>query len=119
MYSGLFASPFIALTFFTTDNFNVSITMLAFNYLIAECWASPTITMLQDTTKNSNQGFAINSYLLFATLCGALSTFLLDRINYHFDTDNNPQIFGDALAGLLLFSYLGSVPFFWLAGRAY
>ena len=119
MLSGLLAAPFIGLCFFTNDNFYLSISMLAANYLIAESWMSPAITMLQDSSKGKIQGFTINVYFMFATLAGSLSTFFLDFFNQRLNTDSDPGAFGDLLGYFVLVSYLGSVPFFYLAGLFY
>lgn len=93
--------------------------MLGLNYLTAECWASPTITMLQDSAKGKNQGFTINAYLLFATLAGSLSTWAIDFANMKLNPGSDPDQFGTILAYSLLISYLGSVPFFFMAGQGY
>lgn len=79
--SSLGAAPFITLSFLINDNFWASILMLAANYLIAEAWSAPTITMLLDTTSQKNQGFTVNAYLLFGTMAGVFSTSILDWLN--------------------------------------
>lgn len=59
------------------NNFWVSITGLFFEYLFAECWSSPAITMLLNAISSQNKGFAVSAYLFFTTISGTISTFLL------------------------------------------
>ena len=94
--------------------------MLGLNYLFAEAWGSPAITMLLDTTSPKNQGFTVNAYLLFATFAGTFSTQLMDYLNQSLGaSSSNPEIYGYTLAAFTAISYLGSIPFFYLAGRSY
>ena len=48
--SSLLAAPVLAVCFLKQDNFTLSVNMLGLNYLFAEAWGSPAITMLMDTT---------------------------------------------------------------------
>ena len=119
MASSILAAPFITLCFVVSNNFWVSLTMLGFNYMFAEAWVSPAITMLLDSASPKNSGFAVNAFFFFCTLAGTLSTFSLQYLNKYLDADHNPCIYGYTLATYCLVSYLGSVPFFWMAGRSY
>ena len=40
------AIPAIAACVLTTNNFYLSLTMMALKYLLSECWMSPAITMM-------------------------------------------------------------------------
>lgn len=117
--SSLLASPAIAAAFLLQDDFWVSISLLGVNYLFAEATGSPSITMLLDTTSPKNPGLTVAVYLLFATLAGTLSTTLLDALNTYLGAADHVETYGYTLAGFTLFSYLGSVPFFYLAGKSY
>ena len=54
--------------------------MLGINYIFAEAWGSPTITMLQDVTPNENIGFSISAYLFLTTISGMFATALLGQV---------------------------------------
>jgi hypothetical protein len=62
------------------NNFYVSISFLALEYLVAECWVSPAITMVLNTISPDNKGFAVSAYLFCCTIAGTLSTWLLGRL---------------------------------------
>ena len=117
--SSLLASPAIAYCFLQQDNFWLSISALGANYFFAEAFGSPTITMLLDTTSPKNPGFTVSVYLLFATMAGTLSTFLIDPINSYFGVADDTSVYGYTLAAFTLFSYLGCIPFYYLAGKSY
>jgi hypothetical protein len=46
IWSSALAAPAMAVCLLYQENFWLSISMLGFNYLTAEAWGSPTITML-------------------------------------------------------------------------
>ena len=119
MISSLGAVPFVAVCFQEQNNFWISISMLAGNYLISEAWASPTITMLLDSDQGGKPGLTISVYFLFATASGALSTFLVQNANIYLDALQHPSVNGSTLTAALLISYLGCVPAFYMAGRSY
>jgi nitrate/nitrite transporter NarK len=48
--SSLISAPALAICFYKQDNFTLSVSMLGINYLFAEAWGSPAITMLMDST---------------------------------------------------------------------
>ena len=75
--SSLIACPFITLCFLTSNDFWLSVTMLALNYSCAEAWSAPAVTMLLDSSSPKNQGFVVNAYILFCTAAGTISTFSL------------------------------------------
>jgi len=97
----------------------VSIIALFFEYLFAECWSSPAITMLINGISPENKGFAVSAYLFFTTISGTISTFLLGQFTETFHLDKYPERYGYILCAFVFFSYLGSVPFFYLAGNSY
>jgi len=97
----------------------VSITALFFEYLFAECWSSPAITMLINAISPDNKGFAVSAYLFFTTISGTISTFLLGQFSETWDVKNYPARYGYILCAFVFFSYLGSIPFFYLAGNSY
>ena len=92
---------------------------LFLEYLFAECWSSPAITMLLNAISPENKGFAVSAYLFFTTLAGTLSTFLLGQFEITYELKLHPERYGYIMCAFVCFSYLGSVPFFFLAGRSY
>jgi hypothetical protein len=50
--------------------------MLGFEYLVAENWVSPAITMILNTISPSNKGYGVSAFLFFATIAGTISTYL-------------------------------------------
>jgi MFS family permease len=69
--------PTIAMATLIQNNFALSMVGLFLEYLVAECWSSPAITMLLNAISPQNKGFAVSAYLFFTTISGTISTFLL------------------------------------------
>jgi hypothetical protein len=65
-----------------------------------------------------NNYIAVSAYLFFTTLAGTYSTFLLGLIENYYDLrlKGNEYKYGYVIFAFVTFSYLGSVPFFYLAG---
>ena len=74
IFSSLLATPAMVACCVVQDDFKLSITMLAINYITAEAWGSPAITMLQDSVSPKNLGFSVSAYLFFTTISGMLAT---------------------------------------------
>lgn len=68
--------PCIALCCLFTNSFYFSISMLGLEYLVAECWFGPAITMVLNTISPENKGFAVGAFLFCTTMAGTLSTVL-------------------------------------------
>ena len=75
--------------------------------------------MLLNAISPANKGFAVSAYLFFTTLAGTLSTFLLGQFQETFELKAYPERYGYILCAFVFFSYLGSIPFFLLAGNSY
>lgn len=90
--------------------------MFGLEYLVAECWEGPAVTMVVNTISPENKGFAVSAYLLIATISGTAATFILEALYNYYDAENNKHLYGQILCGFVVFSYAGSVPFFYLAG---
>ena len=93
--------------------------MLGINYITAEAWGSPAITMLQDSVSPKNLAFSVSAYLFFTTIAGMVATEIMSSSQKYLDAENDTRIYGYTLCGMILVSYLGCVPFFYLAGRHY
>ena len=75
--SALLGIPTIALCTLVQSNFWFSLSMLGLEYLFAESWLGPSITMVINTISPQNKGFAVSAYLFFATVAGTIATELL------------------------------------------
>ena len=53
---------------------------LALEYLFAESWIGPAITMVINTISPENKGFAVSAFLFFATIAGMISTTTLGAL---------------------------------------
>ena len=53
----LLGCPTIALCTLSQKSFGLSIYYLFLEYLFAECWSSPAITMILNTISSENKGF--------------------------------------------------------------
>jgi len=54
--------------------------MMGINYITAESWGAPTITMLQDVTPSETIGFSISAYLFLTTISGMIGTAALGYV---------------------------------------
>ena len=117
--SGALATPAIVLCTWYQTNFAFSITMLGINYITAEAWGAPTIRMLQDVTPSETIGFSISAYLFLTTISGMIGTALLGSVQNYLEADKNPAQYGYTLCVFSGIAYVGSLPFFYLAGLDY
>lgn len=93
--------------------------MLALEYLFAEGWVPPAITMIVETISPENKGFGTAAWSFSATMFGVISTALLGQLQTTYDVKTYPSRYGYILCAFVVFSYAGSIPFFILGGRSY
>ena len=93
--------------------------MLALNYLFAEGYISPSITMILNSISPQNYGFATSVNNLVFTIAGSIATISLNAVNQHYDIDNHPHRSGYIICAFACFAYVGAIPFFVLAGKEY
>ena len=86
----LLGIPTILLCCLSQKNFGLAMTGLALEYLFAESWIGPAITMVLNTVSPENKGFAVSAFLFFATIFGTISTTLLGLIANHVNAKENP-----------------------------
>lgn len=115
----LLGVPTILLCCLSNKNFPLALTGLALEYLVAESWIGPAITMVLNTISPQNKGFAVSAFLFFATIFGTISTQLLTTFTTHFEVASHPEYYGYGLCLWVSIPYTLSVPFFYLAGRTY
>jgi hypothetical protein len=75
--SAVLGIPTIALCTLVQSSFWFSLGMLGLEYLFAESWLGPSITMVINTISPENKGFAVSAYLFFPTLAGTIANELL------------------------------------------
>ena len=121
VWAGLLGIPAICLCCLVQSNIYFSLAMLGLEYLVAECWISPVITMLVNTISPDNKAFGTSAFLFLSTISGTISTTLLGflQTKYNAKAEGNGYLYGYILCAFVVFSYAGSVPFFLLAGQSY
>ena len=73
--------------------------------------------MLLNTISPENKGYGVSAFLFFCTISGTISSAALGAWVNTYDPKNNPKYYGYFICFFVLFSYIGSLPFFVLAGR--
>jgi MFS family permease len=111
--------PAIMLCTLVTGNFYLSLFAMAVKYLVAECWMSPAITMMQATVKPEDQGNIVSAHLFYLTIAGCISTVLLGQAANMMGAATNPAVYGKLLSIWSAIGYIGAVPAFWKAGKLY
>jgi len=76
IFCGALGIPTIALCLLLQNNFWVSIAMLAFEFLFAEGWVGPAVTMIVNTVNPKNKGFAVSAFYFFTTVAGTLANII-------------------------------------------
>lgn len=80
VFSGIFGSVFFALCSLiqikSAFGFGFAISMLALEYLCAENWIAPAITMLINTISAENKSFAVSAFLFFCQIGGTIATLI-------------------------------------------
>ena len=111
--------PAIMLCTLVTGNFYLSLFAMAVKYLVAECWMSPAITMMQATVPAEEQGNIVSAHLFYLTIAGCFSTVLLGQAANMLGAATNPAIYGKLIFLWSAIGYLGAIPSFWKAGKLY
>ena len=122
VFSAVLGIPTIGMCCLFQNSFWFSMISLGLEYLVAECWLSPCITMLLNTISPENKGFAVSAFLFAATIAGTISTALAGAIGSAYSTTTDKENYylnGWILCGFVIFSYGGSIPFMLLAGKSY
>lgn len=111
--------PTILLCCFLNDNIYVSLVFLGLEYLFAESWFGPAITMVVNTISPENKGFAVGAFLFVANMFGTVSVAVLNSVQLAVNAKENPKYYGWSLAITATIGYGLSIPFFYLAGLEY
>merc|ERR1719498_1602152 len=111
--------PTILMCCLSNGSFTAAIIGLALEYLVAESWIGPAITMVLNTISPQNKGFAVSAFLFCATIFGTISTAVLGKVATAMEASKNPEWYGYLLCYWVAIPYLLSRPFFYLAGKEY
>ena len=117
---GCAISPFlIALGTLSTGNFYLSVLCYALKVLVSGTYSGPAITMIQNTSPLDQQGNVVSLYFFCITLAQTISPGIFGAIANFFGCLTNPALYGPLITAFVGVSYLGSIPFWWKAGKAY
>lgn len=119
MVGSVLAIPAIAMCVLNTGNFYFSLFFMAIKYLLAECWMSPAITMMQNTVKPEESGSIVSAHLFYLTVSGCFSTVILGQLANWLGAAANPSIYGKLIFIFSIIGYLGSLPCFYKGGQEY
>ena len=75
----LIGAVFLALAL-TTDSFALSMVFLGFEYLFAEAWFGPTLSLLQGLLPQSRQGIASSLFLFVGSMFGSAAPLVLGLV---------------------------------------
>jgi len=95
-----------------SPNFYGSITCLFFEYLVAECWFGPALSIIQLRIPNEARGTAIALYLFIGQMIGNTAPLAMGQID-----DSTTGTVQTMLVVIVGFSYIGCALTFLLVGR--
>ena len=81
--------------------------------------AHKSITMIQNTSPQSQQGNVVSVYFFCITLAQTISPAIFGAIANYAGALTNPALYGPLITAFVAFGYIGSLPFWWKAGKAY
>lgn len=108
--------PLIALGTLSTGNFYLSVLCYALKVLVSGTYSGPAITMIQNTSPQSQQGNVVSVYFFCITLGQTISPVIFGWIANYLGALSNPKLYGPLITAFVGLSYLGSIPFWWKAG---
>jgi uncharacterized membrane protein len=71
------AIPAIMSCTLVTSSFYWCLASIALKFIVSEGWLSPSVTMMQRTVKQSEQGSIVSGFLFYLVCIGCFSTVLL------------------------------------------
>lgn len=111
--------PLVALGTLSTSNFYLSVLCYALKVLVSGTYSGPAITMIQNTAPLSQQGNAISVYFFCITLAQTVGPAVFNAFANAYGCLANPALYGPLITASIGFSYIGSIPFWWMAGKEY
>lgn len=103
--------PFIGVVYF--QNFYASIACLFFEYILAECWFGPALSIIQNRVDAKFRGTAISLFLFFANMIGNAAPIVIAQ----FYTGVNIETLRTALIVSVAGSYLSCAAVFCIIAR--
>ena len=100
--------PCMMVCLLLSNNFYLSIGMIAAKYLLGEFFWSPNITMMQKAIPSKEFGRYISAYQFIITISGCISSFVVGSLINYFNCGTDQVMIGRILAAVLTFGYLGS-----------
>jgi len=117
---GCLLSPFlIGLGTLQTGNFYLGVLCYALKVLVSGTYSGPAITMIQNTSPQSQQGNVVSLYFFCITMAQTLSPAIFTAFANKMGALSNPALYGPLITGFVAISYWGSIPFWWAAGKSY
>lgn len=111
--------PLIALGTLTTGNFYLSVLCYALKVLVSGTYSGPAITMIQNTAPQSQQGNVVSVYFFCITMAQTISPAIFGYIANAAGALTNPAMYGPLITAFVAFGYIGSLPFWYKAGKYY
>lgn len=90
----ILAIPTSALCFSISNSFPTSMTFLFLEYLLAEGWNSPAISMVQQVVDPAVKGVAISLYLFAVTIVGTIGSVVVGSVSKALHTETNGPLLG-------------------------
>jgi len=111
--------PIIALGTLQTSNFYLSMFCYALKVLVSGTYSGPAITMMQNTAPTSQQGSVVSVYFFSITMAQTIAPIIFGYFAKWAGVLANPTLYGPLITGFCALSYLGSLPFWFRAGKHY
>jgi len=102
-----------------TGNFYLGVLCYALKVLVSGTYSGPAITMIQNTSPQSQQGNVVSLYFFCITMAQTLSPAIFTAFANKMGALSNPALYGPLITGFVAISYWGSIPFWWAAGKSY
>ena len=119
MVSCFLAFPLTAACCLVQNNFWLSLSMITLKTIVSAGFSAPAISMMQNTTASSNQGKIISSHVFYVMIISMLSPILFGSVTNYFNVAANPKVYGYVISLFAMLGYLGSLPFWFMAGKSY
>ena len=87
--------------------------------LFSGTYSGPAITMIQNTAPQDQQGNVVSVYFFAITLPQTISPAIFGYLANKLGVLTNPALYGPLITVFAALSYLGSIPFWWRAGKHY
>jgi len=91
----------------------------ALKVLVSGTYSGPAITMMQNTAPTSQQGSVVSVYFFSITMAQTIAPIIFGYFAKWAGVLANPVLYGPLITGFVAVSYLGSLPFWFRAGKHY